>query len=318
MATGSGLTSIIDGIGNTPAVWLDRLTAEMPGRVLLKLEYLNPSGSIKDRAARQCVLDAEAAGMLKPGMTVIELTSGNMGIGLAMVCALRGYRMVAVMSEGNSPERRLLLRAFGAEIDLVPQVPGGVPGKVSGEDLALVETRTQELVAELGAWRPNQFTNPSNPRAHELGTGAEIWEQSSGTVSAFTAIVGTGGTFIGAARALKARNAHVHCVAVEPEGAQAIAGLPITASGHTLQGAGYAMIPPLWDQTLCDGTSPVDDDEALRVARDLARGEGVLAGFSTGANVAAALRLAAQGHVVGTVACDSATRYASSNLFSPA
>lgn len=310
--------SILTAIGNTPAVWLDRLTTGLPGRILLKLESANPSGSVKDRAARQCVLDAIKTGALEPGQPVVELTSGNMGIGLAMVCAVLGYPMIAVMSEGNSPERRALLAAYGAKIELVPQLPGGIPGKVSGADLELVETRTQELVAETGAWRPDQFRNPSNPRAHELGTGPEIWSQGGGQLAAFATLVGTGGTFIGAARALKSRDSSIRCVAVEPEGAQTIAGLATTAPGHMLQGGGYAMIPPLWDPALCDGTIAIDDAAAIACARRLATTEGVLAGYSTGGNVAAALKIAAtlpKGEVVATIACDSGTRYLSSGLF---
>ena len=311
--------SIVGAVGNTPAVWLDRVTAGLPGRVLLKLESMNPGGSIKDRAALQCLRDAEGDGWLRPDTPVVELTSGNMGIGLAVACAVMGRRLIAVMSEGNSPERRQLLAAYGAEIELVAQAPGGVQGKVSGEDLALVEARTVELVAELGAWRPDQFANPSNPRAHELGTGPELWEQAGGALDAFVAIVGTGGTFAGIARALKARDAAIRCFAVEPAGAQALAGKAIETSAHTLQGAGYAMIPPQWDAALCDGTIPIEDGAAVAVARDLARREGILVGFSTGANVAAALRLAAEaepGFRVATVACDTGTRYLSTDLFS--
>jgi cysteine synthase A len=310
--------SIVGAIGGTPAIWLDRLTEGLPGRVLLKLELLNPGGSIKDRAALQCLGDAARDGRLRPGMPVVELTSGNMGIGLAVASAVMGYRMIAVMSEGNSPERRQLLRAFGAEIELVPQMPGGIPGQVSGDDLALVEERTRELVAELSAWRPDQFSNPSNTRAHELGTGPELWEQGGGRLRAFVTIVGTGGTFVGVARALKARDATIRCFAVEPAGAQTLAGLPVENPAHKLQGAGYAMIPPQWERELCDGTVPIGDDEAVRVARELARREGILAGFSTGANVAAALRLAAAaepGFTVATIACDTGTRYLSSDLF---
>ena len=310
--------SIIEAIGNTPAVWLDRLTAEFPGRILLKLESMNPGGSIKDRAALQCLQDAEASGRLRPGMKVVELTSGNMGIGLAIACSVMGYQMIAVMSEGNSPERRQLLAAYGANIELVPQAAGGVSGKVSGEDLALVEERTKQLERKLGAWRPDQFNNPSNPKAHELGTGPEIWRQAEGTLAAFVAIVGTGGTFVGVARAMKARDPSIRCLAVEPVGAQALAGLPISDPAHILQGAGYAMIPPQWDEALCDGTIPISDDAAVRSARDLARREGVLAGFSTGANVAAALQVAAglePGKAVATIACDTGTRYLSSDLF---
>ena len=171
-------SSIVDAIGQTPAVWLDRLTAGLPGRILLKLESLNPGGSIKDRAALQCLRDAEADGRLRPGMPVVELTSGNMGIGLAVACAVMGYRMIAVMSEGNSPERRQLLQAYGAEIELVPQAAGGVAGKVSGEDLALVEQRTVELVAGSGRMAPGPVQQPVEPpcarighRAGDLGAG---------------------------------------------------------------------------------------------------------------------------------------------------
>jgi cysteine synthase A len=311
-------SSILDAIGNTPAIWLDRMTADLPGRVLLKLELANPSGSVKDRAARQCLLDAIASGALQPGQPVVELTSGNMGIGLAMVCSVLGYPMTAVMSEGNSPERRTLLAAYGAAIELVPQMPDGVPGKVSGADLELVEARTRELVEQTGAWRPDQFQNPSNPRAHELGTGPEIWEQAEGRLAAFTTLVGTGGTFIGISRALKHRDAAIQCLAVEPEGAQTIAGKPTTAGGHVLQGGGYAMIPPQWDAAVCDGTIAIDDATAIACARELAMKEGILAGYSTGGNVAAALRIAAtlpEGQAVATIACDAGSRYLSSGLF---
>jgi cysteine synthase A len=314
-------SAILGAIGQTPAVWLDRLGEGLPGRILLKLESMNPSGSIKDRAAMQCLKDAEADGCLRPGMTVVELTSGNMGIGLAVACAVMGYPLIAVMSEGNSPERRQLLAAYGATVELAPQAPGGVPGKVSGEDLALVEARTVELVDALGAWRPDQFTNPSNPRAHALGTGPEIWEQAGERLDAFAAMVGTGGTFLGVARALKARDVTVRCLAVEPEGAQAIAGKPVIDPSHQLQGAGYAMIPPLWDDTLCDGTIGIGDEEAIATARALARREGILGGYSTGANVAAALRIARElpdGGTVATIAPDSGARYLSGGLFTPA
>jgi cysteine synthase A len=189
---------------------------------------------------------------------------------------------------------------------------------VSGEDLSLVEARTVELVEAMQAWRPDQFHNPSNPRAHERGTGPELWEQAGRTLGAFVAIVGTGGTFVGIARALKARDGAVRCLAVEPAGAQALAGHTITSPSHKLQGAGYAMIPPQWDAALCDGTIPIEDETAVAVARELARREGILAGFSTGANVAAALRLAADappGFTIATVACDTGTRYLSTDLF---
>jgi len=317
----SAASSVLDLIGATPAVWLDRLTVGLPGRVLLKLESANPGGSVKDRAALRCVEDAERRGELRPGGTVVELTSGNMGIGLAIVCALKGYRLVAVMSEGNSPERRRVLAAYGAEVVLVPQAPGGVPGQVSGDDLALVETRTQELRRERGGWRPDQFRNPSNAAAHEATTGPELWQQAGGrpgAIHAFAAIVGTAGTFVGVARALEARDPAIACWAVEPAGAPALAGRPVTDPSHKLQGAGYAFVPPAWEPARCDGTLPVTDEEATGTARLLARREGILAGYSTGANVASALRLAAAsppGATIATIACDTGLRYLSTDLY---
>lgn len=316
-ARGVGIApSILDTIGGTPLVALDRLGAGLPGRVVLKIEGMNPGESIKDRAARQCIEEAERDGRLRPGGVVVELTSGNMGAGLAIVCAVMGYRFIAVMSVGNSRERVQALRALGAEVDLVPQMPGGLPGQVSGDDLALVEERARELVQTLGAFRPDQFNNPANPRAHELTTGPEIWAQTMGAVTHFCAIVGTGGTFLGIARALKARDPSVQCYAVEPEGAQVIAGKPVTNPRHALQGAGYAAVPPQWDATLCDGTLAVGDVEATATARALAAREGIFAGFSTGANVAAALRLAraVPGGLIATVACDSGLKYLSTGL----
>lgn len=313
--------SLLDLVGNTPVVELGRLGAGLPGRVLLKLEGMNPGGSVKDRAALRCLEDAERRGELRPGGTVVELTSGNMGIGLAVACAVTGYRLVAVMSEGNSPERRRVLAAYGAEVVLVPQAAGGVPGQVSGEDLALVEARTRELVRERNGWRPDQFHNPSNPAAHEATTGPELWDQAGGrpgAIWAFAAIVGTAGTFVGVARALKARDPAVRCYAVEPAGAPALAGRPITAPGHKLQGAGYAFVPPAWDPALCDGTLAVTDEEAIATGRALARREAILGGFSTGANVAAALRLAAEaptGATIATIACDTGLRYLSTDLY---
>lgn len=310
--------SVLALVGSTPAVWLDRLSGDRPGRVLLKLESANPGGSIKDRAALRCVADAEARGDLRPGGTIVELTSGNMGIGLAIVCALKGYRLVAVMSEGNSPERRRVLAAYGAQVVLVPQAPGGVPGKVTGTDLALVEIRTRALVHELAAWRPNQFENPSNAAVHESTTGPELWRQAGGNLHAFAALVGTAGTFVGVSRALKRLDPAIRCVAVEPACSPVLAGEPVTDPSHALQGAGYGFVPPLWQPALCDGTLAIGDDDAIATARALARQEGILAGFSTGANVAAALRLAAEappGAAVATIACDTGLRYLSSDLF---
>lgn len=312
------LRSVLEAIGRTPLVRLERLGAGLPGQVLLKLEYLGPGASIKDRIALKIVEDAEARGLLEPGGTIVELTSGNTGIGLAVICAVKGYQLVAVMSAGNSPERRRMLEALGARVELVPQVEGHRPGEVSGEDLELVDRRTAQLVRELGAFRADQFNNLGNAEAHELTTGAEIWDDTCGRVDAYVGIIGTAGTFVGVARALKRRNPAIRAYAVEPEGVEYLAGRAIARSGHKLQGAGYALRPPLWSPCLCDGFLAVSDEEAIATARELARREGVFAGFSTGANVAAALRLAREapvGTVVVTTANDSGMKYLTGDLF---
>ena len=200
------LSSTIEAIGDTPLVELARLTRNLPGRLIVKLEYLNPGFSKKDRIARQIIEDAEGDGTLAPGHTVVELTSGNTGTGLAIVCAVKGYPFVAVMSKGNSPERARMMRALGAEVVLVEQLPGSQPGQVSGGDLELVERAAQRIVQERGAFRADQFHHRGNFRAHYLHTGPEILQQAAVPIDAFCDFVGTGGTFAGCAAALKAAN----------------------------------------------------------------------------------------------------------------
>ena len=310
--------SVLAAIGETPLVSLDRLAAGLPARIAIKLEYYSPGGSVKDRVALQIIQDAERDGSLQPGGTVVELTSGNMGIGLAIVCALRGFRMIAVMSEGNSVERRRILEALGAEVELVPQVGAPRPGQVSAEDLQQVELRTRELAQELGAFRPDQFNNPSSVAAHAATTGQEIWRQTGGQITHFVASIGTGGTFIGASKALKTHNPAIRCYAAEPASAPFISGSPVTSTSHKIQGTGYALVPPLWDTSLCDGFLTATDDEAVETARRLARQEGIFGGFSTGANVACALELARRantGSVIVTVASDTGLKYLSTDLF---
>ena len=310
--------SVLAAIGETPLVRLARLAAGLPGQVAVKLEYYSPGGSVKDRVALRIIQDAERNGSLQPGGTVVELTSGNMGIGLAIVCALRGYRMIAVMSEGNSVERRRILEALGAQVELVPQVGEARPGQVSAEDLQAVEVRTQELVQKLGAFRPDQFNNPSSVAAHAATTGEEIWRQTEGKVTHFVASIGTGGTFIGASKALKKHNPEIRCYAAEPASAPFIAGRPVTNTSHKIQGTGYALVPPLWDASLCDGFLTATDEAAVATARQLATREGVFGGFSAGANVACALELARDAHagsVIVTVACDTGLKYLSTDLF---
>jgi len=299
-------------------VRLWRTVPDASAAVYVKLEYMSPGGSMKDRIARQIVHDAETAGALQPGGTVVELTSGNTGTGLAIACRARGYQMVAVMSEGNSVERRRMMRALGARVEIVPQAGGSDPGKVSKEDLALVDDRARELTRELGAFRADQFNNPSNPRAHELGTAPEILEQTGRPIDAFIAAVGTGGLFTGVARGLRAAGADTRCYAVEPASAAYLAGERVTDTRHQMQGIGYATTPGFWDESLVAGYIGVTDSDATQTARRLARNEGIVAGFSSGANVWAAARIAADlpaSATVVTVACDSGMKYLSTDLY---
>lgn len=309
--------SIIETIGSTPLVALDRLCHDLPGRVLLKIEYFNPGFAIKDRIARQIIEDAENDGRLKTGDTVIELTSGNTGTGLAVVCGVKGYRLICVMSEGNTPERARMMRALGAEVVLVPQVENSQPGQVSGADLAEVERVTQELTQKCNAFRADQFNNPSNIKAHQL-TGQEIWQQSGGKLDAFISIAGSGGTFSGVSKILKEYNPVVRCYLVEPAGAPYLAGKSITQPNHKIQGTGYMMDLPKVPRDLVEEYLTVTDDEAIKTARELAKREGIFGGFSTGANVAVALRLARvakAGEVLVTTAGDSGLKYMSTDLY---
>ena len=312
--------SIVDVIGATPAVELSRITAGLDGRIIAKLEYLNPGYSRKDRIAREIVDDALASGALQPGQPVVELTSGNTGTGLAIVCAVRGHPFVAVMSEGNSTERARMMRALGAEVVLVPQAPGSQRGQVSGDDLALVEERAQVLTRERSAFRADQFVNASAALAHERHTGPELWEQADGRIDAFVEFVGTGSTYAGVARALRARNPEVRCYVLEPADAAPLSGDAVRNPAHRIQGGGYSMPRlALLDGVPVDGHLAVTDDEAIAAARLLAHKEGIFAGFSSGAVVAAALRLLAGDHAGDTVAVilsDSGLKYLSTDLWS--
>jgi cysteine synthase A len=313
------LGSAIEAIGDTPLVELARLTRGRPGRVLAKLEYLNPGFSKKDRIAKQLIEEAEADGRLRPGQTVVELTSGNTGTGLAIVCGVKGYPFVAVMSCGNSMERARMMRALGAEVVLVEQMPGSVPGQVSGEDLALVEQAAQRLTAERSAFRCDQFHLAGNARAHTLHTGPEILRQCGGRLNAFCDFAGTGGSFAGCAAAFKAHDPAIRCYVVEPAGAAVLAGQPLTNGNHRIQGGGYAMAPlPLLRAEHIDGYLQVSEAEAMAVTRRLAREEGIFAGFSSGANVAAALRLldgAPADFTVAVLLSDSGLKYLSTDLW---
>jgi cysteine synthase A len=311
--------SVVEVIGGTPLVELARITGGLSGRIVAKLEYLNPGFSKKDRIARQIIDDAIASGELRPGQSVVELTSGNTGTSLAIVCAVRGHPFVAVMSAGNSRERARMMRALGAEVVLVPQAPGSRPGRVSGEDLALVEVRAQDLTRERAGFRADQFVRRSAVRAHELTTGPELWDQAGGRIDAFCEFVGTGGTYAGVTLALKARRADVRCYVVEPADAAPLSGARVADPNHRIQGGGYSMAElPLLRDVPVDGYLSVTDDEAMTIARRLAREEGVFAGFSSGAVVAAAMRLLGGVHAGDTIAvvlADSGLKYLSTDLW---
>ncbi|MEM9911086.1 MAG: cysteine synthase family protein [Pseudomonadota bacterium] len=315
------LSSILGAMENSPLVELSRLrdALGLDGRILAKLDYLLPGFSKKDRAARFIVEDARASGALQPGQTVVELTSGNMGTGLAIVCGVLGHPFVAVMSEGNSPERARMMRALGAEVVLIPQARGSNMGQVSGEDIALVDAAAAELTKERDAFRADQFKCAGNPKAHETGTAPEIWEQSGGEVTAFCDFVGSGGTLGGAATFFGQRG--VRCYAVEPSGAEAISGGDISKPDHPIQGGGY-MMADLDHLNLSNlaGTVTVSENDARKFARLLARVEGIFGGFSAGANCAAAVHLLQTREVGGTLAiviCDSGLKYLSTDLWEP-
>jgi cysteine synthase A len=317
--TGTILHSVLGTIGNTPLVDLSRLTRGLEGRILAKLEYLNPGFSKKDRIALQMIEEAEAEGKLKPGQTVVELTSGNTGTGLSIVCAVKGYPFVAVMSKGNSMERARMMRALGAEVVLVDQLPGSKPGQVSGGDLALVEEAAQQIVKERNAFRADQFHLASSSRGHYLHTAPEILKQSNGQIDVFCDYAGTGSSFAGCAAAFKEHDPNIHCYIVEPAGAAILAGKPVTNPNHRIQGGGYSMTElSLINKRHIDGYLQVTDEEAMEVARRLAREEGIFAGFSSGANVAAALALLEneqRGKTIAVLLPDSGLKYLSTDLW---
>ena len=314
------LPSAIEAIGSTPLVDLCRLTKDVDGKILAKLDYLNPGFSKKDRIARQIIEDAEKKGDLAPGQTVVELTSGNTGTGLAIVCGVKGYPFVAVMSQGNSRERARMMAALGAEVVLVDQLPNSTPGQVSGGDLELVEATTQELVKERKAFRADQFQLEGNFRAHYLHTGPEFLEQSKGEIQGFCDFVGSGGTFAGCAAAFKQHDTSIKCFIVEPQGAAILAGKAVTHPNHRIQGCGYSKAElSFLKPDYIDGFIEVSDEEAVEGARQLAEQEGIFAGFSSGANVSAAMKLLRgplKGKVVAIMINDSGLKYLSTDLWS--
>lgn len=317
--TNTLLDSILGAVGNTPLVELARITRGLEGHILAKLEYLNPGFSKKDRIALQMIEEAEAEGKLKSGQPVVELTSGNTGTGLSIVCAVKGYPFVAVMSKGNSTERARMMRALGAEVILIDQLPSSKPGQVSGGDLALVEEAAQRITKERNAFRADQFHLASSSRAHYLHTAPEILKQTDGQIDAFCDYAGTGSSFAGCAAAFKEYDSKIQCYLVEPAGAAALAGKQVTNPNHRIQGGGYSMGElSLIDKDHIDGYLQVTDEEAMDMTRRLAREEGMFAGFSSGANVFAAVQLletTLKGKTIAVLLSDSGLKYLSTDLW---
>lgn len=292
---------VLDLVGRTPLVRLPRLSPKNGAEVCGKLERNNPAGSVKDRPALEMILAAEASGKIAAGATIIEATSGNTGISLAMIAAVRGYRCVLVMPEDMSMARRQILRAYGAEVVLTP-AQEGMAGAVERAERILAETQN--------AIMPRQFQNAANPLAHERTTADEIWRATKGELDVFVAGVGTGGTITGVARALKKLRPELRCVAVEPRGSAVLSGGK--PGLHGIQGLGAGFVPEVLDRSLIDEVITVTDLAADRMARRLAREEGLLLGPSSGANVHAAVEIARRlrpGQRVVTVLCDGGERY---------
>ena len=303
-------TSASQLIGKTPLLELTRIEKEagVNARILAKLEYFNPAGSVKDRIAKAMIDEAEASGRLKPGATIIEPTSGNTGIGLAFVAAVRGYRIILTMPETMSVERRQLMKAYGAELVLTDGTKGMKGAIAKAEELA------QEIP---GSFIPGQFVNPANPAAHRAATGPEIWADTDGQVDIFVAGVGTGGTITGVGQYLKEQNPAVKVVAVEPKDS------PVLSEGrsgsHKIQGIGAGFVPEVLDTTVYDKIIPVSNEDAFAAGRLIGRKEGVLVGISSGAALHAAIELAKRpentGKTIVALLPDTGDRYLSTPLF---
>jgi len=291
-------------------VRLQRMSSEVDGEVCVKLEYFSPGGSIKDRIGAAMIDAAEQEGLLRPGRSVVvEPTSGNTGIALAMVCAARGYELILTLPEGMSRERAKLLRAYGAEVRETPSLGG------MNEAVALAE----EIREQRKGFMPMQFSNPANPEVHRRTTAEEIWSDTDGEIGAFVAGVGTGGTITGVGWMLRERAPDALVVAVEPATSAVLGGGP--PGPHKIQGIGAGFIPEALDRSVVDETIAVSDEDALETARLAAREEGILSGISAGANIWAALQVAGRPEMAGkrvvTVVCDSGERYMSLPFFSP-
>ena len=302
---------ITDLIGHTPLLELENIEKEekLEAKIYAKLEYFNPAGSVKDRIAKAMLEDAEAKGVLKPGSTIIEPTSGNTGIGLASAAAAKGYKLIIAMPETMSVERRKLMKAYGAELVLTEGAKG-MKGAIA---------KAEELAKEIpDSFIPSQFSNPANPAAHEKSTGVEIWDDTDGTVDIFVAGVGTGGTISGTGKYLKSKNPNVKVVAVEPASSPVLS--KGTAGPHKIQGIGAGFVPDTLDTKIYDEILPVENDDAFEMGRRIAKTEGVLVGISSGAALYAAIQLAKRpenkGKTIVTLLPDTGERYLSTAMFS--
>ncbi|MDD3312580.1 cysteine synthase A [Pseudodesulfovibrio sp.] len=295
-------------VGRTPMVRLNRLSEGLGATVVAKLESNNPCGSVKDRIGRNMIEAALADGRINAGTVLVEPTSGNTGIGLAFVCAVRGMRLILTMPENMSMERRKLLKGLGAELVLTPAAEG-MKGAIA---------RAEEILKGLdNGFMPMQFANPDNPAAHRAATAEEIWADTDGRVDVFVAGVGTGGTLTGTGEALKAHKPEVRIVAVEPKSSPVISGGQ--PGPHSIQGIGAGFVPDVLNTAIIDEIIPIGDEEAVDTAKELIRREGILCGISSGANCAAALKLAARpenaGKMIVFIVCDTGERYLSTPLF---
>ncbi len=294
-------------VGGTPLVYLNRAAAGSVAKVAAKLEYYNPCGSVKDRIGCNMIKRAEESGKLKPGALIVEPTSGNTGIGLAFMCAVRGYKLILTMPESMSLERRTLLQGFGAELVLTP----------AGEGMSGAINKAQELVTERGAFMPQQFENPANPEIHRLTTAEEIWKDTDGKVDIFVAGVGTGGTLTGVAQVLGERKPGVRIVAVEPATSPVLAGG--APGAHGIQGIGAGFVPKVLDQSLIDEVFPVQTQDAVATARNLLQQDGILCGISAGAAAHAAIAIGSRPEnkdkLIVFICCDTGERYLSTSLF---
>ena len=303
-------TSADQLIGHTPLLELTHIEKQedLKATILAKLEYFNPAGSVKDRIAKKMIDDAEATGKLKPGSVIIEPTSGNTGIGLAAVAAAKGYRIIIVMPETMSVERRQLMKAYGAEL-VLSEGAKGMKGAIAKAD---------ELAKEIpNAFIPGQFVNPANPKAHIETTGPEIWEDTDGEVDIFVAGVGTGGTITGVGQYLKSRNPEVKVVAVEPKNSAVLS--TGVAGAHKIQGIGAGFVPQVLDTRVYDEIIPVENDDAFALGKEMGRSEGVLVGISSGAALWAAIEIAkrpgSEGKTIVVLLPDTGDRYLSTPLF---